>query len=191
MITDQVFRSGNARNGTFLGTSVGRRCGVESCRGCVFLFFFLSPSRQGRGAGQAVVGIFCLSFALAAVGGVSVVSGWLRGLEPVWAVADGCGCPLVKNVDKVRAMPDSEGRLCGLSFGRGRGLWMPLRAQVCLVGGGPVLAIGQTCALRRAQVCSQGGRRCLSACGCRRLRTVRNVKYAVADCRYRRFSYIC
>lgn len=33
---------------------------------------------------------------------------------------------------------------------------MPLRAQVCLVGGGPVLATGQTCALRRAQVCSQG-----------------------------------
>ena len=118
--------------------------------GCVFLFFFLSPSRQGRGAGQAVAGSFCLSFALAAVGGVSVVSGWLRGLEPVWAVADGCGWPLVKNVDKARAVSDSEGRLCGLSFGRRE------RVVNALAGTG-VPRWWRTCAGYRADLCSPPG----------------------------------
>ena len=69
-----------------VGGAAWRAVGV-----CLSLFLPLPVQAGEGGAGQAVAGIFCLSFALAAVGGVSVVSGWLRGLEPVWAVADGCG----------------------------------------------------------------------------------------------------
>lgn len=128
-----------------VGGAAWRAVGV-----CLSLFLPLPVQAGEGGAGQAVAGIFCLSFALAAVGGVSVVSGWLRGLEPVWAVADGCGWPLVKNVDKARAVSDSEGRLCGLSFGRRE------RVVNAFAGTG-VPRWWRTCAGYRADLCSPPG----------------------------------